>query len=305
MSPVAAPADKRFRRAHVKPSRRRGRWQTWVRPALRYGLLTLLGAYAAYRGGAGLLHARVMQIDRIVMRGNEQLSNGEVLAVLGGLRGEHIVWADLPAWRRRLLSSPWVRDAALRRSLPSTVEVVISEREPIAIGRFNGDLYLIDDRGVVIDAYGPQYAKFDLPIVDGLGAPPGSADGMMDELRAELAARLIASLQAEPEVARRLSQVDVTDLHNAAVIMSGDPAVLYVGQDRFLSRVGSYLQLAATLRERVPDIDYVDLRFDGRIYVRPAAAGGKRRATALARGEGGVAGAGGREPRRQEQTDRR
>ena len=298
MSPVAAPADRRFRRSHVKPSRRRGRWLTRVRPALTYGVLTLLGAYAAYEAGAGLLHARVMQIDRIVMRGNEQLSNGEVLAVLGGLRGENIVWADLPAWRRRLLSSPWVRDAALRRSLPSTVEVVIFEREPIAIGRFNGDLYLIDDRGVVIDAYGPQYAGFDLPIVDGLGAPPGSTEGTTDEPRAELAARLIASLQPEPEVARRLSQVDVTDLHNAALIMSGDPAVLYVGQDRFLPRVRSYLQLAATLRERVPDIEYVDLRCDGRIYVRPATAGGKGGAPALARGEAKMAGTGGGDPRR-------
>lgn len=298
MSPVAAPADRRFRRAHVKPSRRRGHWRTWVRPAMTVAVLTLLGAYGAYRGGAALLQARVMQIDRIVMRGNRQLSNGEVLTVLGGLRGENIVWADLPAWRSRLLSSPWVRDAALRRSLPSTVEVVISEREPIAIGRFNGELYLIDDRGVVIDGYGPQYEEFDLPIVDGLGAPPGSADGTTDEPRAELAARLIASLRPEPDVARRLSQIDVTDLHNAALIMSGDPAVLYVGRDRFLPRVRSYLQLAATLRERVPDIDYVDLRFDGRIYVRPADAGGRRGAAALARGERGGVGAGGGEPRR-------
>jgi hypothetical protein len=32
------------------------------------------------------------------------------------------------------------------------------------------------------------------------------------------------------------------------------------------------------LRERIPDIDYVDLRFEQRVYVRPqrAATGGKR-----------------------------
>ena len=54
------------------------------------------------------------------------------------------------------------------------------------------------------------------------------------------------------------------------MISSGDPAVLYVGDDRFLPRLQSYLELAAALRERVPEIDYVDLRFDDRIYVRPA-----------------------------------
>ncbi len=64
--------------------------------------------------------------------------------------------------------------------------------------------------------------------------------------------------------------MDVSDLHNASVILSGDPAVIQLGDDQFLQRLQSYLDLAAALRQRVPDIDYVDLRFENRIYVRPA-----------------------------------
>ena len=100
-----------------------------------------------------------------------------------------------------------------------------------------------------------------------------SGDGSMtNESRAGLAARLISSLKAKPDIARRLSQVDVSDLHNATVILNGDPAVIQLGDDQFASRLQSYLDLAAALRQRVPDIDYVDLRFDDRIYVRPASA---------------------------------
>ena len=62
------------------------------------------------------------------------------------------------------------------------------------------------------------------------------------------------------------------------MILSGDPAVIQLGEDQFLARLQSYLDLAPTLRERVADIDYVDLRFDDRIYVRPAASR-KRQAT--------------------------
>jgi cell division protein FtsQ len=276
MSPVHAPADKRFRRAHVKPGRRRPRWAVLARPIVTYGLLAAAAGYAIYRGGAVLAHARVLQIDRIVVRGNSRLSSGEVLAVLTGLRGENIVWSDLDQWRDRLLASPWVEEAALRRSLPSTVEVFVTERAPIALGRIDGALYLVNDRGVVIDHYGPRHADLDLPIVDGLSAQP-------DEARAALAARLIAALQPDADVARQLSQVDVSDLHNAAVILDGDPAVLYVGTDRFLQRLSSYLQLAASLRERVRAIDSVDLRFDDRIYVRPAGAAGSARALAIER----------------------
>jgi cell division septal protein FtsQ len=45
--------------------------------------------------------------------------------------------------------------------------------------------------------------------------------------------------------------------------------MIQLGEDQFLARLQSYLDLAPALRERVTDIDYVDLRFDDRIYVRP------------------------------------
>ncbi len=277
MSAVSAPSDRRFRRAHVKPGRRRRAWRALVQPVLKYGVLGAVLAYGIYRVSAVAAYANVLRIGNIDVAGTERLSKGEVLAVLNGLRGESILWADLDAWRQRLLASPWVRDAALRRSLPSTVEVVITEREPIGIGRIGGEMYLVDGRGVVIDAYGPQYADLDLPIVDGLGASSGphgkpnvAPETMTDEPRADLAARVIAALKAKPAVARRLSQVDVSDVHNASVILTGDPAVIQIGEDEFLPRIESYLELAAAVHERVADIDYVDLRFDDRIYVRPA-----------------------------------
>ncbi len=269
MSAVAAPADRRFRRAHVKPARRKRTWRAMAGPAIRYCVASAIVGLAIYRGAQVSATAHLLQVNRIVVHGNERLSRGEVLAVLSGLRGESLLWTDLDSWRRRLLASPWVRDAALRRSLPSTVEVVVSERQPIGIARINGgDLYLVDERGVIIDQYGPQYADFDLPIIDGLSAV--NQDGSLtDERRAELAARLTAALKPKPQVARRVSQIDVTDLHNVSVILSGDAAVIQLGEDQFLPRLQAYLELAQALRERVADIDYVDLRFDDRIYVKP------------------------------------
>ena len=285
MSAVAAPADRRFRRAHVKPARRKRTWRALAWPAIRYGLGAAVASLAVYRGVQVSANAHLLEVNRIVVHGNERLSKGEVLAVLSGLRGESLLWTDLEAWRRRLLSSPWVRDAALRRSLPATVDVVVSERQPIGIGRINGgDMYLVDERGVIIDQYGPQYADLDLPIIDGLAAV--NQDGSLtDERRADLAARLMTALRAKPQVARRVSQIDVTDLHNASVILSGDPAVIQLGEDQFLPRLQGYLELAPALRERVADIDYVDLRFDDRIYVRPPSA-----PSALRRGKPATAG---------------
>jgi cell division septal protein FtsQ len=163
-----------------------------------------------------------------------------------------------------------VADVALRRVLPSTVEVFVSERQPMGVCRLGRALYLVDAEGTVIDEYGPQYAEFDLPIIDGLVRAPSSGQPSLDEHRAALAARAIEAIAPRRDLANRVSQIDVHDAHDVVVLLQDDAALVHLGEDRFLERLQAYADLAQALRDRVPEIDYVDMRFEDRIYVRPA-----------------------------------
>jgi cell division protein FtsQ len=282
MPAVAAPADRRFRRAHVKPARKRKMSVRHMWMAVKVTAVLGIAVYGGWRGTALVLGTPVLQVSRISVRGNDRLSVGEVLALVDGLRGRNILTAALDEWRARLLASPWVEDAALRRMLPGRIEIQIRERRPMGIGRINGALYLVDANGIVIDEYGPNYAEFDLPIIDGLTSRLPQRTSAIDETRARLAARLIESLGARPDLAQRVSQIDVTDAHDAVVLMKDDTALVRLGEEDFAQRIQSYLDLAPALRERVAGIDYVDMRFDERLYVRPAvgAGGAGRRAGA-------------------------
>jgi cell division protein FtsQ len=278
---VKAPAEKNFRRAKVRPGSKKGsagrmtRWLSWR--AMRRTIIVIMVVYAGYRGTSLVLHASVLQVRQITVHGNVRISSGEVQAIVDGLRGSSILTADLARYRRRLLESPWVADVAMRRVLPSTVEVFVSERRPMGLCRLGNTLYLVDPQGTVIDEFGPQYAEFDLPIIDGLVRPPNAGQPTIDDGRAELASRVIDALSVRKDIAQRISQIDVRDAHDAIVILQDDPALLHIGEDKFLERVQSYVDLAPALRQRVPDIDYVDLRFDERLYVRPAAVKGVKR----------------------------
>jgi cell division septal protein FtsQ len=268
---VKAPTERRFKRARVKPGKRKSQALsrlTWR--AARWALAVAIIGYASYRATYLVLHASVLQVRKISVYGNDRLSSGEVRAIVDDLRGSSILTADLPRYRRRLLQSPWVADVALRRVLPSTVEVFISERRPMGLCRLGTEIFLIDAHGTVIDQYGPQYAEFDLPIIDGLVQSPSSGEPAIDEPRAELAARVIDAVAPRKELAQRISQIDVHDAHDAIVLLRNDPALLHLGEERFLERLRGYVDLAEALHERVPDMDYVDLRFEDRIYVRPA-----------------------------------
>jgi cell division protein FtsQ len=278
---IATPTDKRFRRAHVTPRPRRRFRLSRTRLVLA-ALLATGVLWAGYQAALLVLTSDVVTVTRIAVAGNSRLSRDEVLALVRGLEGRNMLILDLTEWRQKLLASPWVADAALRRVLPGTVDIVVSERQPIGIARLDDRLYLMDRTGAVIDEFGPAHADLDLPLVDGLAAAGAAEDARraVDGTRAGLAVRLLTSLEADPDLSGRVSQLDVSDARDAVVVFEGDTTIVHVGDDRFVERLRSYLDLAPALRERVPAIDYVDVRFGERVYVRPQASGPRPRSAA-------------------------
>lgn len=272
MSTVAAATDKRFRRAHVKPARRRTPAGRHVWLAIRVLTLLAVLGYGGYRGATFMAAAQTLQVSHLQVRGHHRLSTGEVLALVDGLRGQNILTIAISEWQQKLLASPWVESATIRRVLPATLEIMVHERAPMGIGRVGTALYLIDAKGVIVDEYGPAYADIDLPIIDGLAAAPSDGGAVIDVARTEFAGRVITALSARPELGRRVSQIDVSDLHDAVVILDDDTALLRLGDSDFAARLQQYVDLQPTLRERLAGIDYVDLRFDERLYVRPVKA---------------------------------
>lgn len=92
----------------------------------------------------------------------------------------------------------------------------------------------------------------------------------MDDARTDLAARLVAELSADPVLAARVSQIEVTDPHDAVVLLSGDSALIHLGDGSFAERLRTYIDVAQAIRSGVASVDAVDMRFGRQVYVRPA-----------------------------------
>jgi cell division protein FtsQ len=246
--------------------------------------------YGTFRAAGVALTANALTISTITVTGTSRMAPGEALAILDGLRGSSMVTADLESWRQKLLDAPWVADASIRRVFPRTVAVVISEREPLGIGRIQNALYLLDQEGSVIDEFGPKYAEFDLPLIDGLAPRAGNPDGSAADQRAILAGRVLADLQRRPDLAQKVAQVDVSNANDAVVVLKDDGVLLHTGDAHFADRVQSYLDLSPRLHEDVPRIDSVDLRFGDNVFVKPQGTTGKQ-STAGDQGTASVASA--------------
>ena len=179
MSPVAAPADKRFRRAHVKPSAPPPLAMLSCARSLQYGVLGRAGLFCLYRGGSSS-----------PMRGRCR-STPSPCAATCSCRGG-VVTDALRRPRRARTSC----GATSRCGAPALLAISLDQ------GRGPAARASLDDRGggsgaradrsgphrrralsgrrlrVLIDAYGPYDAQYDLPIVDGLPTPEkGGAAG--------------------------------------------------------------------------------------------------------------------------------
>jgi cell division protein FtsQ len=202
------------------------------------------------------------RIAAIEVKGNRFLSEGEVREMLGPAMGGSLISADLGALRSNLAASPWVGGAVVRRKLPDTLLVDVTERFPIALAEAD-QLYVMDASGELIDLLGPRTAGFDLPIIRGLGGVPL-------EVRRDRARRASVLLEDLGDLSSEVSEISVDRAGDLLVVLRGDGSVLKLAEPPYRKRVLAFLALRQKLRERCPDAEYFDLRFKDRIYAKPA-----------------------------------
>ncbi len=263
---ITAPADQRFRRPDSRPVRRRPSVllsRFWKPAVAAVAVLAILGAISVV-----VLTTPGLAIDRIVVRGHFRLPASTVEGLLADLRGQNILRADLEAARARVFGTPWVEDVSLWRVLPRTIEVRVVERTPIAIARLGQRLHLMDARGVVMAEFGPAYQDLDLPIVDGLSRAPARGDARLDPARVDAVRRFLEALEARPALKERISQIDVSYPRDVVVLLDDDSASLRLGEAQFVERLEFYFEMLPWLGDQFQDIEYVDLRVDGRVYVK-------------------------------------
>ena len=271
---VKAPAEKNFKRAKVKPGRaKRSRSRVgWT--IARHLAALLLFFYAGYRAVNLVVGAAPLQVGKIVVTGNVRLSTAEVEALTRRApRPQH------PDGRSGCLPAAPARVAVDRRrraAAGAAVDDRGADRRAHADGHQPAGQPAVSDRP---QRDGDRRVRAALPRVrpaDHRRPGPVAEEGQAGDRRGTRRARGRGARLGRRRAARSpsgVSQVDVSNAHDVVVLLEGDPAQLHLGDERFVERLQSYLEVASALRERVADIDYVDLRFDERVYVEAARLG--------------------------------
>ena len=207
----------------------------------------------------------------------------------------HLLKISLRDVRDRLERETWVRQADVRRVLPSALVVHVSERVPAVIFELNGQLMVADRDAVLLDHYNPRYGKLDVPVFKGLAeSDPSSAPALAGEnkTRLKLGIKLLEELESgSAALARNISEVDLSDLTNAKVLLVDDTAEIYLGDRDFLKRFGTFmanLPQYRDLKSQYQEIASVDMRYEGQIIYRPVVDVGEPMAEAATAADAGA-----------------
>jgi hypothetical protein len=107
--------------------------------------------------------SRHFRVQRVIVRGLHAVPEREILALAQVPCGTTLCDVSTSGVRKRIAAHPWIRFVHVRRRLPDTVEIRVTEREPMAVLRDSEMMMITADSVVVAPLLAGQV--WDLPLL--------------------------------------------------------------------------------------------------------------------------------------------
>jgi cell division protein FtsQ len=261
-------------------------WKGYARVSLWAGI-GIVTAGASYMVGHFLMASKEMALihpDQVRIQSTHYVTANSVREIFRADRDRSVLRIPLDERRRQIELLPWVEQAAVRRALPNTIEVDITERTPIGFLRAGNQMELIDVHGVILPR--PLKGDFHFPVITGMDASMPIEDR---ELRMKLFAGFsLAAEQARGGAMEKVSEVDLTEAKDLRATISGlqggsalngtpddqwanadAPVVVHFGDSDFENKFFTVLNDMGEWRAKAGRVESVDLRFSGEAVVNP------------------------------------
>ncbi|MXX81161.1 MAG: FtsQ-type POTRA domain-containing protein [Chloroflexi bacterium] len=224
------------------------RWPLFMFAALVLAIAVLGAALA-------ILNSPLLDISRVEVEGAHVVSAASVKQ-LAGVKGQHVLLADLEAARQRIRALPMVKEVEISRDWPNGIKVAIVERAPWGRWRANDTVWAIDSEGIVLEGPAPAY---DGPIVTQVSALPAIAAGAQVDTTA---------LQMADELHRRGAPLPLPavlsyewSLVDGLVVVTEHGRIVFGGADGLDFKYTVWALLEEEAQGRGEPLLFADLRF--------------------------------------------
>jgi cell division protein FtsQ len=219
-------------------------------------ILAALG-WGAYQARSYAYRTPRLAVRSMMVSGLVRVSENDVLRRVGHTSGLSLFEVNLDEVRQGVEEIAWVQHATIQRVWPNEIVISVVERSPVALARIDGEIYQVDNEGVVLPPDSLIGTSF--PILDGLLSD--DAEGNQRKIG-------IYKDTIETIGEQELSEVHVQDSGDVSVVPSNSPILVELGSSDLRVRWDRYVRLRARIREDYPSASRVDLRFQGQIVIQ-------------------------------------
>ncbi|HSW62667.1 MAG TPA: FtsQ-type POTRA domain-containing protein [Dissulfurispiraceae bacterium] len=227
-----------------------------------YAGVALALLLSASFAGTFYLVKKLVVVSDVILSGNQHLKSEELIALMRIRRGDELFGVTNRELQMRLMKSPWVKEAAVRKDLTGQVAVRIAEAVPRAVLAFETRSYLVDRDGVLLEELKDVPTIF-LPVIRGI--KPAQ---MRDTYREALL--FIEVIHAKRGGLAANGTFSVTGTRPEDITLHLENIVIKVGSGDFERKLDDLRFVTEEIAKRNIRVEYVDLRFANRIVVKPA-----------------------------------
>ncbi len=211
-----------------------------------------------------------LKVTRVTLEGNRIVEANELFQLAHVKRGTAMYDVDLKAVQRNLMSQCYVKEAVVERDLPSTIQLTVTERTPIALVNIPDFVYL-DEDGVLLP-HSISKELFDLPVLSGMSiAQPVSYGTRVHDAHALEALRILKGAKVvDSDLYHLISEIQIRSDSEMVFYTAEDGVPIVFGKGNIADKL---VRLDAfwnqVIRQRgLQNLQYVDLRYDDQVVVR-------------------------------------
>jgi cell division protein FtsQ len=209
--------------------------------------------------------AKTFRVRNILVSGNFHLEEGEVKSAVNVSYGSNLLQLSLDELEENLKKKAWIKKVILRRQFPDTIMVNIEEAVPKALLKLDGQTFIVDIDGKVLERIDDNITPF-LPVIVGID-PDKDRGGVLEALK------LIEALTGEGFLEQKESIELMLKPYGLVLNIDGD--YVKVGYGRYIEKLGRWKDLESRIKQQNLVVDYVDLRYENEVVVKPIKKSGK------------------------------
>ena len=209
------------------------------------------------------------ELNDIHITGNTILTENEILKMLGLNSGEKLLEISASEIAKTLKKSAYIRAATAVYSLPSTLRINITERQPVAFIYGRG-LNMIDKENFILPVP-DKSIRWDLPVITGIKEKLG-IQGV--ETISEIAKNAVGiarySSMIDMPLREMISEINFINPDYIAIGLVGCNTVIRVDKDNYQEQLfiaahyfKNYLDF-----KKIGNLQYVDVLFKGQIVIK-------------------------------------